>query len=378
MYVAESPLEYSMLTEMRNVPGSLPTPEFYDRMIAVVQTAERAGFRTCFTCEHHGVADGHLPAQLPMLAALARETETIRLGTGVILLPLTQFRRVVQEACVVDQLSNGRLTVGVGIGSNPRDFEVYDVDVKSRGRLMEEGLEILRAGFRGERLPDGYPVNVPPVQKPLPLLGGAMAPRAIDRTVRLTDGLFAYAHVDAEQIAGALYDERVAPALAAHGRTPDDFHLSLLAFCWPSGDWEEEWREYVAPGWIYQQRCYAMWAGDGEVTEGVAAGSYGGAEGSGEKLRDEAYVASKRAVSAAPPYGLGEYEDPARLEALRERLIVGPPEECAERIKRLRRAFPFAELVMWPTLPGIPAELSEKCIRTFADEVAPVVNEGLV
>lgn len=64
--------------------------------------------------------DGYLPAPVVFLGAVARETDAIRLGTGVHLLTLTHPRRVAEEASLLDVLSDGRLTLGVGAGGDHR------------------------------------------------------------------------------------------------------------------------------------------------------------------------------------------------------------------------------------------------------------------
>src|SRR5262252_5579006 len=109
--------QLSIYMDFRARPGVPPQAADFEDGIMLVRAAERLGFFHVWTTEQHGVDDGYLPAQLPMLAALARETSRIRLGTAVILLPLTHPRRVVEEACVVDVLSGGRLTLGLGAGT---------------------------------------------------------------------------------------------------------------------------------------------------------------------------------------------------------------------------------------------------------------------
>src|SRR5947209_7252049 len=145
----------SIYLDFRARPGEPPTAADYDDAITFVQAAERLGFAHVWTTEQHGTDNGYLPAQLPMLAALARETSTIRLGTGVILLPLTHPRRVVEEACVVDVLSHGRLTLGLGAGNYPNEFRIFGVDMADRKRLMDDGVAFVRAGLSGGMLPDG-------------------------------------------------------------------------------------------------------------------------------------------------------------------------------------------------------------------------------
>lgn len=327
----------SFLSDMRPAPGVAPDPAHYDRVIDLVKAADGLGYHTVWTTEQHGIDDGYLPTQLPVLAALARETAQIRLGTGVLLLPLAQPRRVVEETCVVDQLSNGRVTLGLGAGNYPHEFEVFGASLSDRARAMEEGLAFVHQGLDGSKLPDGYPVNIPPVQERIPLVVGGLVRKAVDRAVRLADGHFGFAYVDPDEKLPAMWRERIAPALEEHGRTPDDFQLIFTSIVWPSDDFETEWHDYVGPAFAYQQRRYAEWAGDVQPTEGYL-------------------------------------EDDAGLEELRERMLIGTPESIAKRLSAIRSVFPFHEVVIWPQLPGVPFELAENCLRVFREQVAPNVT----
>jgi alkanesulfonate monooxygenase SsuD/methylene tetrahydromethanopterin reductase-like flavin-dependent oxidoreductase (luciferase family) len=322
---------------MRPPPGVRPTPAHYDRVVELVKLADELGYHTVWTTEQHGIDDGYLPTNLPVLAALARETRAIRVGSGVILLPLAQPRRIVEEACVVDQLSGGRLTVGLGAGNFPNEFRAFGASLGDRGRAMEEGLAFVRQGLDGSPLPDGLPVNIPPAQERIPLVGGGLVKKAVDRAVRLTDGHFGYAYVDPDSELPRQWSERIAPALEAHGRTPADFQLIFTSIVWPSPDFEEEWHDHVGPAFLYQQRRYAEWAGEVAPTEGYL-------------------------------------EDDSDLEQLRERMLIGTPEEIARRLNAIRSVYPFHEVVLWPQLPGIPFELAERCLRTFREEVAPRIE----
>jgi len=156
-----SPL--SIYMDFRARPAAPPQAADFEDGITLVRAAERLGFSRVWTTEQHGVDDGYLPAQLPMLAALARETSRIGLGTAVILLLLTHPRRVVEEACVVDVLSHGRLTLGLGAGNYPGEFRVFGADLAERAQVMDDGVAFVKAGLSGGLLPDGAWVNVQPV-----------------------------------------------------------------------------------------------------------------------------------------------------------------------------------------------------------------------
>src|SRR5215467_7369800 len=108
-------------------------------------------------------------------------------------------------------------------------------------------------------------------------------------------------------------------SFSGSGRGPD-FRLIFESVIWASEHAEREWRETVGPAFLYQQRKYAEW---------------------------EAGMPSA-----------GGYAFSDDVDDLRKRLLIGRPAEIAERLLALREAYPFAEVVVWARLPGVPAELA--------------------
>lgn len=118
--------------------------------------AERCNFHSAWVAQHHFHAgEGGLPSPLPFLAHVAARTGRIRLGTGIITLPLELGLRVAEDAAVLDLLCDGRLELGVGPGGNPAAFAAFGLDSQDRHRLMEENLALLRAALADGRLPGG-------------------------------------------------------------------------------------------------------------------------------------------------------------------------------------------------------------------------------
>ena len=87
-----------------------------------------------------------------LLAAAARETKNVRLGTAVTLAPFRSPFQMFKDAASVDVLSDGRLTLGVGIGAVARDFEIAQVDFHKRGRISDEYIDITRRLLAGENV----------------------------------------------------------------------------------------------------------------------------------------------------------------------------------------------------------------------------------
>jgi len=113
-----------------------------------------------------------------LLAAVAQRTRRLRFGPLVYTLPLTHPLRVLEEICMLDQLSNGRLEVGVGRGSSPYELGYFGIDVKTSSKLYVESYQIILQGlqsreinFEGEMFQfKNVPVVLECVQKPHPPL----------------------------------------------------------------------------------------------------------------------------------------------------------------------------------------------------------------
>ncbi|UXN06260.1 putative FMN-dependent luciferase-like monooxygenase [Bartonella sp. HY761] len=118
--------------------------------------AEKFGFHTAWVAQHHFHPDeGGLPSPVAFLANLAAKTNKIRLGTGVITLPMENPIRVAEDTAVLDLLSDGRLELGFGTGGTRESFEAFGVDPDNRGEVYANHLKVLRAAFNGEDLYKG-------------------------------------------------------------------------------------------------------------------------------------------------------------------------------------------------------------------------------
>ena len=136
--------------------------ERYRLVTAQIAHAEHCGFDSAWIAQHHfHEAEGGLPAPFVFLAHVAAATSRIRLGTGIVTLPLELPIRVAEDAAVMDLMSGGRLEVGVGPGGNLTAFTAFGFDSKDRHTLMNRNLDLLRTAWSGGVLPGGdrlYPM----------------------------------------------------------------------------------------------------------------------------------------------------------------------------------------------------------------------------
>lgn len=148
----------------------------YDERIGMIQRAERHGFYGYHIAEHHFTTLDMAPSPIVFLAAAARATSRIRLGTMVLCLPLYHPTRLIQEICMIDQLSHGRFMPGVGRGVRDVEHEWFGSDASQSRDAYEEVLSIVLQGLRAGRIThhgkrfdyDDVPIRFDMVQKPYP------------------------------------------------------------------------------------------------------------------------------------------------------------------------------------------------------------------
>jgi putative FMN-dependent luciferase-like monooxygenase len=133
-----------------------PAAERYRLAAAQIVHAERFGYDTAWVAQHHfHEHEGGLPSPFVFLGHVAGQTSRIRLGTGIVTLPLELPVRVAEDAIVLDLISNGRLELGVGNGGNPTAFAGFELDGEDRGTLFTRNLARLRSALAGQPIPGG-------------------------------------------------------------------------------------------------------------------------------------------------------------------------------------------------------------------------------
>src|SRR5713101_9186079 len=179
----------------------------------VARAAEAAGFESVWTGEHVVLPDPQvppspLPPQSPLLdpavalAFLAAHTKTVRLGTGIIILPQRNPLVLAKELASLDVLSAGRLTFGIGVGWSKHEYDALGESFKNRGARADEYLAAMRAiwsetkpAYHGRFVSfadvQAYPH---PLQQPYPpIVVGGRSPAALRRAVEQANGWFGWA-----------------------------------------------------------------------------------------------------------------------------------------------------------------------------------------
>lgn len=171
------PMRYSIFTVQDHYPGRARSlGRFYDEMMDQAVLAEELGYDGYFVAEHHFHEYGVFPNPAVALASAAQRTKRIRLGSAVAILPFRNPLAVAEDYAMLDQLSHGRVTLGVGSGYLAHEFAGFGIPPAEKRERFDEALEVLKKALSGERFSfagkfhriDGVALNVTPVQKPTP------------------------------------------------------------------------------------------------------------------------------------------------------------------------------------------------------------------
>lgn len=140
-------MDFGMFSLMQRRDPNKPTSQSINEVIEQTQLAEKMGFTASWFAEHHFSNYALCPSPLMLCSAVARATSTIRVATGVVLLPLYRPARLVSEIAFVDAISEGRLILGVGSGYQPYEFERFGEDLKESKDKTIEFLDIIEKGL---------------------------------------------------------------------------------------------------------------------------------------------------------------------------------------------------------------------------------------
>jgi probable F420-dependent oxidoreductase len=321
-------------------PGETDWSRAYQETVELTVHAERLGFSSIWTTEHHFVDDGYMPSLLVMSAAFAAATSRIEIGTGVVLAPLHHPLRLAEDAATVQLLSQGRLVLGLGLGWVPIEFDGLGVDIGRRGRSMEEILEILPQAWSGEpfhhqgtvyELPRLAVRPAPSQQIPI-VIGGGAEP-AIRRAARLADGLFS-------NVPPARFVEQVTwvrDELEKAGRDEGSFRFIHYSVMIPADNVEEAWAEMENHLW------HMAW-----------------------KYSDMEVSATR---PGPPPEAPAEGRERRRLE---RSTLIGPSDQIVERLLEIRQqAGVPVDFVARSYLSTLEQSRQLELMQRLSEEVGP-------
>ena len=178
-------MRYGVFDHLDHGAGTLR--DHYAMRLSLIETYDEAGFRAYHLAEHHRTDLGAAPSPGLFLAAAAQHSSRLRLGALVYCLPLYHPIRLLEEICMLDQMSNGRLELGVGRGISPIEGDFFGIVAGDAPSLYREALDLILTGLRGGDLNfqgevyqvADMPMVLEPVQRPHPPLWvGVVAPES--------------------------------------------------------------------------------------------------------------------------------------------------------------------------------------------------------
>ena len=321
-------------------------PAVFEETLEQTLLAEKLGYESALVCEHHLLPDaGYFPQPLIAVAGLASATKKIRVGTGVMLLPLYHPLHVAEMAASIDVISNGRLILGVGQGYRPEEFNGFGVSLHNRGALLEENVKMIRDLWTKDKvaihgkfhdLPE-MTLSPKPLQKPSPPIWvAAKSEAAVRRAARICDAYF----MDPVTPQAVLKQRRHAfnDELKKIGRDQPRREVPLFREAFAARTDEEAWKDVLEPV-LHIYKEYYLW---------------------GHMQDEEGNPVDPKKVS---------YEQ--FLQLLRKRFIIGGPDTCIAQIEKYRKEVEVDHLIFRIHFPGLRHEKALGAIRLFAEKVLP-------
>jgi alkanesulfonate monooxygenase SsuD/methylene tetrahydromethanopterin reductase-like flavin-dependent oxidoreductase (luciferase family) len=320
--------------------------------------SERLGFDSVWLTEHHYADYGISSAPSLLLATVAAQTERVKLGMAVWVLPFHNPLRLAEETATLDILSKGRLLVGLGRGNRPQEFVGHGVNQDESRSRMQEGLEVLRRAWTEERVTfegkhwhfDEIPVYPKPLTKPHPPLAFAVSSPESIQWAGINGLAIMSSGLTTPMDSLRRQRETYLGALQQAGHS-DATIADLL------GRWIVSKHVYVAP-------TDAEARADAEGPERWYLDAFArsirpvGLRGISEAVRQQAHASADRV-------------DALRWEDLVEdRLLVGSPETVRQKVQELR-TLGVGELICWFSFGGLAPDKVRRSMQLFSEEVIP-------
>ena len=321
-------MKLGLYVDMRNAPGSRkPWSSHYGRWLERIEEADRLGCSAVWLTEHHFFDDGYLPQVWTMAAAVAARTRTIRIGSAVALLPLHSAIEQAEQIALVDVISNGRVEPGFGVGYRRPEYKAFDGDFKRRYGEFRTRIQAMRALW-GEAPGAERTVTPPPIQRRIPMWAGFGGPQGARLAGELGLGL--------QSLDRALL-EPYRDGLRAAGHADSAARMAGGLELFLTDDPERTWAE-IAPFVTYRWESYNRYMFEGTRREGEAQ----------------------------------QHFDTA---SLRERFLLGTPEQVAKAIRARTAGLPATDVYTWADYSGLSDEAIDRHIHLLVTELAPLLAD---
>lgn len=348
-------MKYAVFYSLQAPAEFRVTPQqVYAEALDQIARADELGLHQVWLTEHHFMDDAYCPSPMIAAAAIAGRTKQIRIGQGVVLLPFYGHPlKLAEDTAVLDVLSGGRLELGIGRGYRPHEFAGFGVNQKQRVSMTNEGLEIIKRAWTGERFSftgKHYQVNdarltPTPVQNPMPLWLGAGTPSSRRKVAQKGIPLLVSLVTNLEETKAEFGD--YTQALRDFGHDPAKFPRALIREFYVAEDGRRAWDE-VKPHFLHVYRkVYAPpWIPFFDVNP----------DGSRRRVTDP-----------NDPYFESE-------NYRKDRHIIGDPEHCARELRRFKEEAKIDIMILRMQFPGQSHTQVMRSLELLVKEVIPRVE----
>jgi len=320
-------------------------PARFQELLEQARLANSLGYSSITKGMHYSAAPWQDFQQFPFLCRVMAEAPALRLNFGLVLLSLHKPLDIAEQIATVDVMSGGKVIFGVALGYRDVEFLAFGTAQKERVQRFEENLDAVKRLWTEDVVDmvgshftlQGASVGTKPVQKPHPPIWiGANADPAIRRAARLGDCWYVNPHSRLDTIARQV--EVYRRALGECGKPfPAEFPARREVFVARS---RAEAIRLCAPFLGAKYQAYHQWGQSRAMPEG--------------------------------DNDLGADFD----DLIRDRFLLGSPDEVAEQMLALHRSTGINHLIMSVQWPGMPQSLALDELRMLAEEVFPRVRSG--
>ncbi|MGI9327629.1 MAG: LLM class flavin-dependent oxidoreductase [Pseudomonadales bacterium] len=327
------PLRFGVAYDFRNPPDSgIRMPDLYQQVLEQIEWLDKLKVDLIWFTEHHFVDDGYLPAWIPIATAAAARTNHVRFSSDICLMPFNHPLRLAEDLAILDNVSNGRAEVGIGLGYAPHEFRGFGIPQKNRVSLTNEGIEVLKHCFSGEKFSyqgkryQFNDVKITPgyVQEGGPPLWIAAMSRA---------GAMRAAKYDTHLLPQGARDAALLPyleELKTTGRDPSNYRVGIIKSVLVTDDKDKDWPVVKAS----------------------------------ERYRMQLY--SRFFAESNTPFGEGDH--------IPQTWVVGNVDECISELSSFIAEYGITDLVTWGSPPGLNPRAMNDSLEKLVKEVIPALR----